>query len=121
MRAKDFQIILDRDLCCLHCGSTDQTLIPQHRINRGMGGSKKRGSRSNLIVLCSLINGLIESDADWAQTARDCGWKLQPWDDPLQMPVWDQTTQAWWMLDDQGYRRRADDQRSAPKSLTDLR
>lgn len=115
MRAKEFQSILDRDLGCLHCGSTDQTLIPQHRINRGMGGSKNRGSKSNLIVLCSLINGLIESDADWAQIARECGWKLKPWDNPLDVPVWDETAQVWWMLDDQGSRRLDDVDRPAPR------
>ena len=99
MTPKQFQRFLDRDKCCLHCG-TDTTLIPQHRINRGMGGSKLRDQPSNIIVLCSAFNGLIEADADAARLARQNGWKLSSWDSTLESPVFDNNLREWFILDE---------------------
>lgn len=99
MTPKQFQRFLDRDKCCLHCG-TDTTLIPQHRIGRGMGGSKLRDTPSNIIVLCSWFNGLIEADADAAMLARRNGWKLNSWDSPKETPVFDNSLDKWFILDD---------------------
>ena len=104
MTPKDFKRLLARDRHCLHCGLDDDTLIPQHRINRQMGGAgtaSKRNKPSNLIVLCSAFNGLIESDADAAQEAGARGWKLQSWQDPLFEPVWDSVHSMWLSLDDE--------------------
>lgn len=102
---KQFQMYLDRDKHCLHCGSTDDTLIPQHRANRGAGGSKIRGGNpANIIVLCSMLNGLLESDSRWATLGRQYGWKLHSWDDPEQKPVYDAYTGDWWLLDSAGMR-----------------
>jgi hypothetical protein len=73
-----------------------------------MGGSKKRGERlSNIIVFCSLANGLIESDSTWQARALEYGWKLKTWDDPLTVPVRD-AAGTWWLLNDSGDRFEVD-------------
>jgi hypothetical protein len=76
MNKKQFQKFLDRDGCCPHCLKDGDTLIPQHRQNRGMGGSRSLDRPSNIIVLCSEANGLLESDAKFAEFGRELGWKL---------------------------------------------
>ena len=100
MTPKQFQKYLDRDGgYCLHCGNT-RTLVPNHRINRGMGGSKKRDVPSNIIVICAELNGLIESVHYFAEQAHSFGWKLSSWENPLEVPVWDSMTGLWYRLDD---------------------
>ncbi len=96
VRAKVFA----RDAYCLHCGLTEGLTI-QHRINRGAGGSKLRDHPANLIALCGLSNGLLESDAAFAQTGIIHGWKLRSWEDPFTTPVLDAVTGRYWTLDDQ--------------------
>jgi hypothetical protein len=49
MTKKEFQKYLDRDGGCVHCGDTE-TAVPNHRANRGMGGSRERDVPSNVIV-----------------------------------------------------------------------
>lgn len=100
MTPKQFARFLDRDQYCLHCGETE-ALAPNHRVNRGMGGSKKRDHPANIVVLCSVFNGLIESNVEAANLASMNGWKLNSWDDPLFVPVWDRMSGVWWRLDDQ--------------------
>lgn len=99
MTKKEFQRYLDRDGGCLHCGETE-AVAPQHRANRGMGGSKTRDVPSNIIVLCSRMNGLVESNAFYADAAKDFGWKLETWQDPLTEPVFDTLKNEWVLLDD---------------------
>lgn len=65
-----------------------------------MGGSKLRDGSSNLVVLCSLLNGLIESDHRWARVAQEYGWKLNSWQDPKEEPVFDTLSGTWFQLDD---------------------
>jgi hypothetical protein len=92
MNRREFDKLLARDKHCLHCGKTDDTLIPQHRANRGFGGAGRKSTlnnASNLIVFCAEANGLIESDAVWADRARLFGWKLSRWADPTATPVYD--------------------------------
>ena len=98
MNKKEFQKYLDRDVACPHCGTTGPELVPQHRANRGMGGSKERHKPSNIIVFCSLGNGLMESSPGFAALARGYGWKLFSHEDSLESPVrlWD----GWHVLDD---------------------
>jgi len=96
---KQFRKYLDRDSGCLHCGDVE-TAIPQHRINRQMGSSKRRDNPANIIVLCSLVTGLLESSPIWAHRGRLNGWKLASWEDPLTVPVFDVQTGLWWLLDD---------------------
>lgn len=100
MNRKQFNKYLARDKHCLHCGSTGEDLVPQHRANRGMGGSKAREKASNIIVLCSFYNGVIESDAQAAQDARWYGWKIETWEDPYEAPVYDRALDKWYLLDD---------------------
>ena len=103
MNAKEFAKIKARDFDgCAHCGIDDDTLVPQHRANRGHGGVKSRNRLSNIVTLCSAFNGLVEADADAAQEARMRGWKLESWQDPLFEPVWITSQNKWFLLDDDG-------------------
>lgn len=99
MNRQQFARFMDRDKGCQHCGAVE-TAVPNHRANRGMGGSKKRDHPANIVVLCSQVNSLIEADAEWRRKALTFGWKLSPWDDPLFVPVWDRMSGVWWRLDD---------------------
>jgi hypothetical protein len=105
MNPKAFSKFLNRDKACVHCGATDDTLVPQHRINRGMGGSKLLNKPSNIVVLCSAFNGLIESNADAAALAVEHGIKLYSWQVPETTPVWYAFESAWFMLDNEGNRK----------------
>lgn len=95
-------LVRNRDKACWHCGATDGLSV-HHRRNRQMGGSKVLDRADNLILVCSLWNGLMESDSQSASTARDWGHKLNSWDG-FDMPVLDYPTQTWWLLDQQGNR-----------------
>lgn len=99
MRPKQFARYLDRDGGCIHCGDLE-AVAPHHRANRGHGGSKRLDRPSNIIVLCSVINGLMESDARIAQLGRDCGWKISRYDEPADIPVYYPRLNAWLRLDD---------------------
>lgn len=107
MTPKEFQKYLDRDGGhCLHCGTTE-TLVPQHRINRGSGGPHVP---SNIITFCAHYNGLIESIGPSADIARAMGWKLRSFMvlDLLVMPVYDAFDQSWFYLDNDYHRTAAD-------------
>jgi hypothetical protein len=69
-----------------------------------MGGSKARDVPSNIIVLCSYANGLLESDAALAAIARDYGWKVSTNSDWRAAPVYDLQTKEWVLLND-GFER----------------
>ena len=97
MNKKTFDKFLDRDKCCSHCGTTDDTLIPQHRANRGMGGSRSLDRPSNIIVMCSEANGLLESNARFAEVGRELGWKLTRDQVPEFTPVL--LADGYWLLD----------------------
>lgn len=104
MKPKDFARLVERDGHCLHCGTTE-ALSPNHRANRGMGGSKVRDVPSNLVVLCSWMNGQIEADARLAAVAHAYGWKLSTWQDFRSYPVFDTLSGEWRLLDDHyGYK-----------------
>lgn len=99
MDAKRFKRFLERDGGCIHCGEYD-AVAPHHRRNRGMGGSKRLDTPANIITLCSVLNGLLESDVHWARKARDWGWKLGPGQEPATTPVWYPVEGAWFTIDD---------------------
>ena len=99
MKPKDFQRLIDRDGRCLHCGETE-AIAPNHRVNRGMGGSKLRDQPSNYVLICSVLNGLIESDSKAAEMAKRYGWKLSSWENPAEIPVYDALSATWFLLDD---------------------
>lgn len=98
MNKKQFQKFLDRDGVCCHCGLDDDTLVPQHRKSRGAGGSKLLDKPSNIVVICSMANGQLESNATFAQMGRDFGWKLRSGQDATKTPVW--LSDGWYLLDD---------------------
>lgn len=103
---KEFLKYLKRDFNrCYHCGINDETLIPQHRLGRGMGGSKARDVPSNIITFCSYYNGLIESDASERIRAEKLGWSLRSWQNPKEAPVFCMTTGEWYVLADDYSRR----------------
>lgn len=97
---KEFAKFLARDGHCLHCGLDDETLVPQHRRNRGMGGSKSLSNASNIIVVCSLSNGMFEASESHSVTAQGYGWKLRAGQDSLTTPVFDAFEGVWYLLDD---------------------
>ena len=99
MNKKEFEKLIERDGYCLHCGATE-ALAPNHRANRGMGGSKLRNHPANYVLICSIMNGLIESDHRWAELALSYGWKLRPWDDTYSSPVFDSISGTWYLLND---------------------
>jgi hypothetical protein len=103
---KQFQKFLARDGACYHCGDAT-TAVPHHRANRGMGGSKARDEASNVIVMCSNINGLMESDPIVQQMAKDFGWKLESWQQPAEVPVYSVYSGKWFTLN--GYERKSYD------------
>ena len=100
MNKKQFARLLERDVCCVHCGSFDATLIPHHRANRGMGGSKERDTPANIVLLCSEANWRLESDAEFADLGRKLGWKLSSFDHPQQHPVYHAWFDEWRVLGD---------------------
>jgi hypothetical protein len=96
---KQFQKFLARDYGCWHCGESE-AVAPHHRINRGAGGSKRRENPANIIIICSVFNSMMESDADAAAWARQCGYKLNSWQDPEKVAVYNQPMNRWFRLGD---------------------
>ena len=68
-------------------GRDTETLVPHHRVNRGIGGCPSLDRIENLVWLESGINELIESDLEWAQEARRRGVKLGRWQFPESVAV----------------------------------
>jgi len=100
MNGRAFALYLARDLHCpCGCVGREDTFVPQHRINRGMGGSRVLDRPANVLVMCSLVNGLIETDAKWAGAAREYGWKLSRWEAPEGTPFYDLATGTWNLID----------------------
>lgn len=97
---RQFAKYLARDLHCpCGCMGREDTYVPQHRAGRGMGGSKLLDRTANIMVLCSELNGRIESDADLAEQARAFGWKLYRHQVPEDEPIYDRVTGEWYLLD----------------------
>jgi len=65
-----------------------------------MGGSKLRDNPANIVVMCSVFNSLMESHEPSANLARLYGWKLRPWEDPTDTPLWNVGTNSWQLLQD---------------------
>jgi hypothetical protein len=66
-----------------------------------MGGSKNRDRLDNLILVCALYNGLMESDSGVASQARVDGHKLQSWQ-PYETTVVDRADGLMYWLDPLG-------------------
>lgn len=67
---------------CAMCGTDNDTLVPHHRANRGMGGRRSLDRLSNLVWLCSEENWLVESDPEMAVIARTKRIKISSHDEP---------------------------------------
>lgn len=92
----------ERDQECWHCGTEGATLVPHHRKNRGHGGSKDRENDiTNLILICSAWNTIIESDAERAHEARAKGHKLRSWQ-TTDTPVYHFGRGRWYRLEEDG-------------------
>lgn len=98
--------VLERDSHCWHCGREDN-LVPHHRINRGMGGSKLLDLPENLLMVCAVWNGQMESHPLAASKARGWGHKLSLWES-LELPVFDVAAFRWYFLQADGSKVIAD-------------
>ena len=92
MTPAEFRKYLQRDPYCPHCGVGSPYLVPHHRKNRGMGGSKLLNNPSNILLVCAQLNTAMESESLVAADARVYGWKLSSWDDPAVVPYYDAIT-----------------------------
>lgn len=86
---------------CAWTGTESDRLVPHHRANRGHGGRPSLNRLSNLILLDSHINGMIESNHEWAAEARRRGVKISSHANPSLEPVW-LAWAGWVRLDDFG-------------------
>lgn len=86
-----------------HYTACSGELVVHHRRGRGMGGSKTRNRIANALLICSVGNGLLESDADFAALARRNGWLLRSDFEIETVPVWVPWLQRSVFLDDTGH------------------
>jgi len=93
---KILKVVQERDSHCWHCGREDD-LVPHHRINRGMGGSKKLDIAENLLMVCAFWNGGMESNPNAGAKARGWGHKRSVWES-LEFPVFDCFAFRWYLI-----------------------
>lgn len=98
--------VFERDgYMCVDCG-TPYGLTIQHRVSKGMGGSKNLDQMSNLLTMCVTHNVLLESDAEYAGRGRKYGWKVHRnrTVKPADVPVYYWPLRAWFYLASDGSR-----------------
>lgn len=100
MTPKEFAKYEKRDKYCPHCGKMAPYLVPHHRANRGAGGSKLANRPSNILAVCAVLNSEMESNPAMAEIARQYGWKISKWNNPLIIPIYDAVTREWFRLGD---------------------
>jgi len=66
-----------------------------------MGGSKMLDRLDNLMLVCAVYNGLMESDVEVAKQARHWGHKLASWQ-PFETTVVDVVDGVVYQLDEHG-------------------
>ena len=94
-------VVMFRDFeLCPMCYSKAETV--NHRANRGAGGFKAANTLSNACAICHRCNGLIESDAEFAELARRRGVKLSKYDDPETAPYFHPMFRLWVLLEPSG-------------------
>lgn len=87
----------DGHVCAWHGDLCDpDTLVPQHRANRGHGGRPSLMILPNIVWLDSITNGMVETDPTYARLAKARGLKISSHANPEQVPVW--MDEAWWLL-----------------------
>lgn len=91
----------DGHRCAWHILCNEDSLVPHHRSNRGMGGDKSKDRLSNLVWLCSMTNGLLEADSATAKRGRQLGIKLSLHADPAREPI-RHSVHGLCLLDDEG-------------------
>jgi len=69
---KVLKLVQARDSHCYHCG-LEEDLVPHHRINRGMGGSKLLDTPDNLMMVCARWNGTLSLTRSWLLQRVDGG------------------------------------------------
>jgi len=92
---------------CARCGRSASfgylPLTTQHRVARGMGGTKDPAVNlpSNLLTLCGDgtrgCHGWVEANP---AEAKDHGWSVRRGQPPAEVPVW--TWRGWVLLDNSG-------------------
>lgn len=82
------QAIYERDGACLGCGQSRDWTV-QHRVARGMGGTRTKMTTTHGIYLCGSgttgCHGWTEAHPD---QARILGWRVDRDIDPATVPVW---------------------------------
>lgn len=68
-----------------------------------MGGRKSLDTLANVILVCAVWNGRMESEAAIQKLAKEYGHKLEQWQDTSH-PVYDVAVGAWFVLDEAGER-----------------
>lgn len=87
-----------RGRACVMSGAQNDRIVPQHR-QGGMGGRKNKHRLTNVLWLDSILNGWIESDAEWAAQAQAWGVKVPVWvDDERRVPVYFVNEGRWYRL-----------------------
>lgn len=91
--------VRDNGVCVL-TGADTGRLVPQHRRNRGMGGDRTGNTLHNTVLLDSILNGLLESDATLSELGKAYGTKVPGWVvDPSHVPVFYPHEHAWFLLE----------------------
>lgn len=98
------QMVYDRDgNRCVACYDSNNLTL-QHRVSKGMGGSKLYDQPAFLVTMCLTCNLALESDYVKAEQGRFNGWKLsrntRPPVDPEKIPV--KIGKEWFLLDNHG-------------------
>lgn len=112
--AATVKLVRDRDQwACARCGVGGWGTIPlttQHRVARGMGGTRAEwiNRPGNLLTLCGSgttgCHGYVEHNPD---EAKRMGWAVPRWyGDPTDVPVW--TWRGWLTLEDDGTTRETE-------------
>jgi hypothetical protein len=87
---------------CVAC-LTSNNLTLQHRVSKGMGGSKLFDTPALLITMCLSCNVELESSSSKAERGRENGWKISrnayPPIDPTTIPV--KIGKRWFYLDNE--------------------
>ena len=116
---KQVQALRERDgNVCLWLGYDTGRLVPNHRASRGMGGSRRLNTLENAVLIDSLVNGRLESDAELARMASARGIKIPRWADPAAVPIFDQHLWQWFVLE--GDTRRRVDGATAIEMMQDV-
>lgn len=99
LRTIDRRDAADGTRRCVLTGTAGDRIVPQHR-QGGMGGRPDKHRPANVLWADSLLNGLIESDAEWQAIAKAWGAKVPIWvRDVTLVPVFYRFEHAWFLLE----------------------